>query len=29
MWVVTFDEKGKVRPLVVRPQALMPMDGKE
>jgi hypothetical protein len=29
VWVVTFDEKGKARPLVVRRQALLPGDRKE
>ncbi len=28
-WVVTFDARGKARPLADRPQALMPGDGKE
>jgi hypothetical protein len=29
VWVVTFDEKGKARPLTKRAQALLPGDGKE
>jgi hypothetical protein len=28
VWVVTFDERGKAKPLVVRSQALMPGDEK-
>jgi broad specificity phosphatase PhoE len=29
VWVVTFDQKGKAKPLTKRPQVLMPGDGKE
>lgn len=29
VWVVTFGEKGKNTPLVIRPQSLMPEDAKE
>jgi broad specificity phosphatase PhoE len=29
VWIVTFDDKGKAKPLVVQPQALMPNDKKD